>query len=145
MSDPFGKDGERIYRTGDLGRFDAEGNIEFLGRADSQVQVRGFRVELGEIESVLMQCDDVRAAACSVSEDVPGVQQLVGYVVPCDGAIDEKSLLSHLRYRLPPYMVPSMIETVRDLPRLPSGKLDRKSLRHRARGKRRRCPRQNVH
>ena len=128
VPDPFGKDGERIYRTGDLGRFDAEGNIEFLGRADSQVKIRGFRVELSEIDSVLMQCDDVRAAACMVHEEAPGVQQLVGYVVPCDGAIDEKILLSHLRDRLPPYMVPAVIETVRDLPRLPSGKLDRKSL-----------------
>src|SRR5207247_1474808 len=70
-------DGERLYRTGDLGRLDAEGNLVFLGRADAQVQIRGFRVELGEIESVLMQCDDVRSAACAVRG-----QQLIGYVVP---------------------------------------------------------------
>src|SRR5438034_1552058 len=85
LPDPFVPSDEtdaRIYRTGDLGRINGEGNIEFHGRADSQVKIRGFRVELAEIESVMMQADGVRAAACAVREDVPGVQQLVGYVVP---------------------------------------------------------------
>jgi len=100
----------RIYRTGDLGRFDTDGNIEFLGRRDAQVKLRGFRIELAEIESVLMQSDGILAAACTVREDVPGVQQLVGYVVSSDGnPVDEKRLRSHLRDRLPAYMTPGLI------------------------------------
>src|SRR5207244_3512277 len=130
--DPFAPAGEadaRIYRTGDLGRLDMDGNIEFLGRADAQVKLRGFRVELSEIESVLLEGDGILATACTVREDVPGVQQLVGYVVPRDGAeIDEAGVLSRLRSRLPAYMAPALIETVKKLPRLPSGKLDRASL-----------------
>jgi non-ribosomal peptide synthetase-like protein len=117
-----------IYRSGDLGRLDADGNIEFLGRVDGQVKLRGFRIELSEIESVLLQADGLRAAACAVREDVVGVQQLVGYVVPGDSPVDEDYLRSHLRSQLPAYMVPALIETITDLPRLPSGKLDRASL-----------------
>jgi non-ribosomal peptide synthetase-like protein len=131
LPDPFAPQGEtdaRIYRTGDLGRINAGGNIEFLGRADSQVKLRGFRVELAEIESVMLQAPDVRAAACAVREDVPGVQQLVGYVVRSNGEVDEDRLRSLLRNRLPSYMVPGLIETVAELPRLPSGKLDRPAL-----------------
>src|SRR5205823_4464645 len=88
LPDPFAPPGDghaRMSRTGDLGRCDAEGNLEFLGRVDAQVKLRGFRVELSEIESVLLQQDGVLAAACAVREDVPGVQQLVGYVIPRDG------------------------------------------------------------
>ncbi len=126
---PAGDSDARIYRTGDLGRLDGEGNIEFAGRADTQVKLRGFRVELSEIESVLLQEGSVLAAACVVREDVPGVQQLVAFVVPRDGKKpDEQQLRAHLRSRLPAYMVPGLIEPISELPRLPSGKLDRKSL-----------------
>jgi non-ribosomal peptide synthetase-like protein len=118
----------RLYRTGDLGRFDADGNLVFLGRADGQVKLRGFRIELAEIESVLMQAQGVRAAACAVREDMPGVQQLVGYVVSSNGRVDEDRLRARLRKHLPAYMVPAIIETITDLPLLPSGKLDRASL-----------------
>jgi 2,3-diaminopropionate biosynthesis protein SbnA len=131
LADPFAPDREtkeRMYRTGDLGRLDGDGNLQFLGRADSQVKLGGFRLELAEIESVLMQGEGVRAAACALREDVAGVQQLVGYVVPSNGAVDKDRLRSHLRNRLPSYMVPAFIETITDLPRLPSGKLDRASL-----------------
>jgi non-ribosomal peptide synthetase-like protein len=131
VPDPFAPADEpdaRIYRSGDLGRLDANGAIEFLGRVDGQVKIRGFRVELREIESELLQADGLRAAACAVREDVAGVQQLVGYVVPGASPVDEERLRSHLRSRLPAYMVPALIETVTDLPRLPSGKLDRASL-----------------
>src|ERR1043166_507903 len=132
VQDPFApadEAGARLYRTGDLGRIDAEGNLEFLGRLDSQVKLRGFRVELAEIESVLLEVDGFLAAACALREDTPGVQQLVGYVVPRNGGkLDEDHLRSQLRSRLPAYMVPAVIETVADLPRLPSGKLDRASL-----------------
>ncbi|HEY9430208.1 MAG TPA: Pls/PosA family non-ribosomal peptide synthetase [Blastocatellia bacterium] len=131
VADPFAPADEadaRIYRSGDLGRLDANGNIEFLGRVDGQVKIRGFRVELTEIESVLLQADGLRAAACAVREDVAGIQQLVGYVVPGDSPVDEERLRSYLRSHLPAYMVPALIETVTDLPLLPSGKLDRASL-----------------
>jgi non-ribosomal peptide synthetase-like protein len=119
----------RIYRTGDLGRFDSEGNLEFLGRVDAQVKLRGFRVELTEIETVMMQAEGVLSAACAVWEDEPGVQRLVGYVVARDGGqVDEERLLGFLRSRLPGYMVPALIETLPELPHLPTGKLDRASL-----------------
>jgi non-ribosomal peptide synthetase-like protein len=131
VPDPFAGADERpgrIYRTGDLGRFNDEGDLEFLGRCDGQVKLRGFRIELAEIESVMMEAGGVRAAACAVREDAPGVQQLVGYIVPGNGAVDEEQLRAHLRNRLPSYMTPALIETVADLPKLPSGKLDRASL-----------------
>ena len=132
LPDPFAPANEpdaRVYRTGDLGRLDTEGDIEFLGRVDSQVKIRGFRVELSEIESVLLEERGVIAAACAVREEVPGVQQLVGYVVPDDGRfVGEDRVRSRLRARLPAYMAPALIETVAELPRLPSGKLDRASL-----------------
>jgi non-ribosomal peptide synthetase-like protein len=119
----------RMYLTGDLGRFNEEGYLEFIGRADGQVKLRGFRIELTEIESVLMQHDSVLAAACTVREDVPRVQQLVGYVIPRNGAtIDENLLRLHLRKKLPTFMVPALIDIVSELPLLPSGKLDRASL-----------------
>ena len=131
VADPFAPASDsdaRMYRTGDVGRLDDEGNIKFHGRSDSQVKLRGFRVELSEVESALMQVEGVLSAACTVREDAPGVQQLVGYVVPSNGDLDEERLRSQLRNRLPAYMVPALIETVHDLPRLPSGKLDRASL-----------------
>ena len=132
VTDPFAPADEpdaRIYRTGDHGRFDRNGNLEFLGRTDGQVKLRGFRVELTEIEAALLEADGLLAAACAVREDVPGIQQLVGYVLPHDGApVDEERLRSHLKSRLPAYMVPALIETVSRLPLLPSGKLDRGAL-----------------
>ncbi len=132
IQDPYAQKGEvktRLYRTGDLGRFDAEGNLEFLGRSDSQVKLRGFRIELAEIESVLMEHASVFSAACTVREDTAGLKQLVGYVVPREGiGLDPDRLRLHLRDRLPAYMVPTLIETISALPKLPSGKLDRASL-----------------
>src|SRR5207249_2589655 len=90
---------------------------------------RGFRIELSEIESVLMEEASVLSAACAVREDTSRLKQLVGYVVARDGAsIDPDRLRLQLRDRLPTYMVPALIETVTALPRLPSGKLDRASL-----------------
>ncbi len=131
IQDPYSQDEveSRLYRTGDLGRFDAEGNLEFIGREDSQVKLWGFRIELAEIESVMMEHERVLSAACTVREDTPGLKQLVGYVVPRDGAkMNPDRLRVHLRERLPGYMVPALIETVTAVPRLPSGKLDRASL-----------------
>ena len=84
VADPFAIDGPggRLYKSGDLARFTADGEIEFLGRVDAQVKIRGFRVELSEIEAVLMQCPEVLSAAVTVRQDALGIQQLVGYVVP---------------------------------------------------------------
>ena len=133
VTNPYARDGSpasRLYKTGDLVRFNAQGEIEFLGRIDTQVKIRGFRVELAEIESVLMQCPGVQSAVVTVREDTPGLQQLVGYVIAREpaGSLDEDSLRVALRARLPVYMVPALIETVAGFPTLPSGKVDRKQL-----------------
>ncbi len=126
---PDRRGGERLYRSGDLGRWTAEGEIEYLGRADSQVKLRGFRIELSEIENVLLECAGVKAAAVTVHTDAAGTQQLVGYLVTRDGQEpDEDPIRAHLRARLPPYMVPALLETLPGLPTLPSGKVDRRSL-----------------
>ena len=118
-----------MYRSGDLGRMDAEGNIEFMGRADGQVKLRGLRVELGEIESALLRNDSVQAAACTVREGACGDSQLVAWVVPKEKSpVNEEHLRAQLRNWLPAWMVPSLIEAVGDLPRLASGKLDRARL-----------------
>ena len=124
------KSGARMYRSGDLGRLDGEGNIEFAGRADGQVKLRGLRVELGEIEAALLRDESVRSAACALCESASGDRQLVAWVVPRTqaGSVNEERIFSQLRTWLPAWMVPSLIETVSDLPRLATGKLDRASL-----------------
>lgn len=129
IANPLGAEPPVLYRTGDLACFNAAGEIEFRGRVDSQVKLRGYRVELSEIESVLLACPGVAAAVVAVREDVPGVQQLVGYVVSREGeAVSEAGLKERLRARLPGYMVPALIETIPSLPALPSGKVDRRAL-----------------
>lgn len=132
VPDPFSPQheaGARLYRTGDLGRIDGDDMIECLGRTDGQIKLRGFRIELSEIETALLQEEGVSAAACSLREDQPGVQQLIAYIVPEKGPIaDETTLRQHLRSQLPAYMVPALIEPLDELPTLPSGKLDRSSL-----------------
>ncbi len=120
---------QRLYRTGDLARWTSNGQLEFLGRADGQVKLRGFRVELSEIESELLRCPGVLAAAVTVREDQPGVQQLIAYLVPRTGsAFDEDLLRTRLREVLPVYMIPSLFESIESLPTLTSGKVDRKQL-----------------
>ncbi len=124
-----GEPPQRLYRTGDLARWRPDGEIEFLGRLDTQVKIRGFRVELAEIESVLLECPEVKAAAVALREDVPGVQQLVGYLVPRgEAGLDVERLYAPLRERLPAYMVPALLEPLAELPTLPSGKVDRGRL-----------------
>lgn len=119
----------RLYRTGDLVRWTDDGQLDYQGRADGQVKLRGFRVELSEIDSVLLQCPGVLAAACAVREDTPGVQQLVGYIVARQGSVlDEEAIRAVLRQRLPVYMVPVLFEVIDALPTLTSGKVDRKQL-----------------
>ena len=120
---------ERFYRTGDRVRLNREGDLEFLGRIDGQVKIRGFRVELSEIEAVLMESPAVQAAAVALREEVPGIASLAGYVVPRPGAVvDLDGLRGGLRARLPAYMVPATLETIAQLPCLPSGKVDRPAL-----------------
>jgi hypothetical protein len=129
VPDPFAKDpGARLYLTGDVARVDADGELEFLGRLDGQVKVRGQRVELGEIESALASHPSVLEAAAVLRQDGPE-GGLVGYVVPKPGRhVAPEELAAYLRARLPSAMVPARWSFARALPRLPSGKLDRRAL-----------------
>jgi len=132
VSHRFTNDGElpvRLYKSGDLGRLNPDGEIEFMGRADSQVKLRGYRVELSEIESVLMECPGVLNASVTVREDIPGSQQLVAYIVARhESAIEPEALRAALKSRLPGFMIPGVFEPIVTLPTLPSGKVDRKVL-----------------
>ena len=118
---------ERLYRTGDSARWRADGQIEYLGRLDSQVKLRGFRVELGEIDTALMQHPGIAEAAAAVVGD-PGHQRLVGYLVPRLQMPDVDALRRHLQDRLPDYMVPTAFVPIAALPLGATGKLDRKAL-----------------
>ncbi|MFI6784604.1 amino acid adenylation domain-containing protein [Micromonospora sp. NPDC050276] len=122
--DPSG----RAYRTGDLGRVGEDGLLEFLGRRDRQVKVRGFRVELGEIETAIASFPGVAEAVVTVAGSLAEDRYLQAFVVPRDGELDPGEIVSVLRETLPEYMVPARIETVSELPRTPSGKVDRKLL-----------------
>lgn len=123
------KEPQRLYRTGDLTQWTQDGQLDFCGRADGQIKLRGFRVELSEIESELLRCPGVRAAAVNVWEDAIGVQELVAYLVPrSDSEIDPEQLRHTLRQALPVYMIPTHFETIDSLPTLTSGKVDRKRL-----------------
>ena len=126
------KDGypRRIYRSGDLARFDADGNVEFCGRIDCQVKLRGFRIELSEIEARLLALPEVAGAVVAVKE-VAGVDHLVAYLVTAGETrrgLDAESVRQRLRDHLPRYMVPTLFELMDELPSLPSGKVDRKRL-----------------
>ncbi len=117
----------RMYRTGDLVRWRADGRLDFLGRADFQVKLRGYRVELGEIESVIDQHATVQQSVVIAREDTPGVVQLVGYVLT-DGAFDESALRKQMLASLPDYMVPRHFVTLDAFPLTPNKKVDRRAL-----------------
>jgi amino acid adenylation domain-containing protein len=120
---------DRLYKTGDFGRYRHDGNIEFLGRMDNQVKVRGFRIELGEIETVLAQHAQVYQAAVVTRTDAHGNVRLVAYVVPTAGDRPAlESLREFLQDRLPYYMVPEWYVLLDGLPLTPNGKVDKKAL-----------------
>jgi amino acid adenylation domain-containing protein len=130
VSDPFStRPDARMYKTGDLGRWSPEGNIEFLARNDFQVKIRGFRIELGEIEAKLVQCDGVREAIVLAREDEAGDKRLAAYLVADEGAeLSVSDLREALSQELPEYMVPSAFVQLESLPLTANGKVDRKAL-----------------
>jgi amino acid adenylation domain-containing protein len=130
IRDPFSADAHgRLYKTGDLGRWRSDGTIEYLGRNDHQVKIRGHRIELGEIEAQLAQHKEVTAAAVVAREDIPGERRLVAYVTrPDKSRTGVEELRSHLKAVLPEYMVPGTFVLLESLPLTPNGKLDRRAL-----------------
>jgi amino acid adenylation domain-containing protein len=127
VADPFGKAGQRMYRTGDQVRVRPDGLIEFIGRAGDQVKIRGFRVELAEIESVLARYPGLSHAVVVARDVEDGEKRLIAYVVP-EAEVDIDGLRAHATGLLPEYMVPSAFVTLDSLPLTPNGKVDRKAL-----------------
>ncbi|MGZ8172154.1 MULTISPECIES: amino acid adenylation domain-containing protein [Methylobacter] len=132
ISDPFSMNTEsnaRLYKTGDLGRWLPDGNIEYIGRNDFQVKIRGFRIELGEIEARLAACIGIREAVVIVREDNPGDKRLVAYLIAHNGVeLVVADLRVQLTTVLADYMIPSAFVSLSDFPLTPNGKLDRKAL-----------------
>ncbi|MFS0516530.1 amino acid adenylation domain-containing protein [Nostoc sp. UIC 10607] len=129
ISNPFEKAEEnKLYKTGDLVRYQPDGNLEYLGRIDSQVKIRGFRIELSEIETILDQHHQVTQAVVIAREDIPGNKRLVAYVVGNEGQVKIDEIRQFLKQKLPPYMVPSAFVTLDQLPITPNGKLDYRAL-----------------
>lgn len=119
---------ERLYKTGDLGRYLPDGNIEFLGRIDHQVKIRGFRIELGEIETVLTQHPQVQQVVVIVREDHPGNKYLTAYIVSETETLTSSELRQFLQGNLPEYMIPAAFVMLKALPLTPNGKVDRRIL-----------------
>ncbi|MFI7368323.1 amino acid adenylation domain-containing protein [Streptomyces sp. NPDC050149] len=125
VADPFAGRSRRMYRTGDLARWTEQGEVEYLGRTDHQVKLRGQRIELGEIEAALAARPQVDGACALVREDRPGDQRLVGYVT---GGADPAEVRAALARELPEHMVPSAVVALDAFPLSPNGKLDRRAL-----------------
>ena len=128
VPNPFG-DGERLYRTGDRGRWLAEGVLECLGRVDQQLKIRGYRIEPGEIETLLHKHPSVKQAVVVAREDAMGDMGLVAYVVPAPGESPQaRQLQAHLKLRLPDYLVPARFVVLDKMPLTPTAKVDRRAL-----------------
>jgi amino acid adenylation domain-containing protein len=128
VPDPFGPPGGRLYRTGDVVRWRADGELEYVGRSDQQVKVRGMRIELGEVEAALSEHPAVRRAVVALRDDAPGGRGLVAYLDWAGEPGDVGELRGHLRDRLPAPMIPSAFVVVGEFPMAPGGKLDRAAL-----------------
>jgi amino acid adenylation domain-containing protein len=129
IPNPFGVSGTRLYRTGDVVHYAEDGNVEFVGRMDYQVKVRGYRIELEEVETALLSDPAIRQAVVAALKDAQGDKRLVAYVVCADGSVpDLKTLRELLKERLPDYMIPSALVVLKALPLTLNGKVDRKAL-----------------
>ncbi|WP_217213736.1 non-ribosomal peptide synthetase, partial [Streptomyces sp. AC550_RSS872] len=126
-ADPHGAPGTRMYRTGDLARWRSDGELEYAGRTDHQIKLRGHRIEPGEVENALTAHDGIVHAAVIIREDVLGNPRLTAYIV-AEQAISTRELRTHLAVTLPDYMIPSAFVSLDSLPLTPNGKLDRKAL-----------------
>ena len=128
VPDPYG-DGERLYRTGDVVRRRSDGVLEFVGRRDHQVKLRGHRIELSEIELALQDCPGVLRAVVQLRDDLPsGEPDLVAYLIGSSPAPTKSALIKHLDGKLPSYLRPAHFVFIRELPLTPSGKVDRSGL-----------------
>src|SRR5258708_8837032 len=130
ISDIFGSNRDaRLYKTGDLGRYRSDGDIEFLGRIDNQIKIRGFRVELEEIEQALRSHTGVLVCVVVLHEDSDGAKRLCAYVIGEPGSeLKISELRNYLKTNLPSYMMPASFELIDALPLLPSGKINRRAL-----------------
>ena len=127
IANPWAEAGERLYRTGDLARWLPDGQVEYLGRVDNQVKIRGNRIELGEVENTLKNCERVRQSVVTACEDQGGNKRLIGYVVP-DGSFSRDEILQYVASKLPEYMIPTLLIEIDEMPLLPNGKVDKKAL-----------------
>jgi amino acid adenylation domain-containing protein/non-ribosomal peptide synthase protein (TIGR01720 family) len=130
VPDPFSRNaGQRLYKTGDLGRYRPDGIVEFLGRRDQQIKLKGYRIELGEIEAVLCEHEAVREAVVTLGAEAEGDKRLIGYVGARDRAkLNSSELRAYLQRRLPEYMIPSLFVVLERLPLTTNGKVDRAAL-----------------
>ena len=119
--------GARLYKTGDLGRWLPDGNIDYLGRLDNQVKIRGYRIELGEIESVLLQCAGVAQAVVLAKPVTTNEKRLVAYIIP-NGKFNKEAIVTELKSKLPDYMVPVTLMELQSFPLTTNGKIDRKAF-----------------
>lgn len=129
IPDPFSEiPGARLYKTGDLARYDNDGQIDFLGRVDDQVKIRGYRIEIGEIEALLDQHPQIERSKVTVQADASGARRLVGYLVPAQEELSAQAVASYLKELLPAYMVPSAFVFLDQLPLTVNGKVDLRAL-----------------